>query len=27
VAYTLVVDVSPTGVSDLEPQICLAARS
>lgn len=27
VAYTLVVDVSPTGVSDLTPQICLAARS
>lgn len=27
VSYTLVVDVSPTGVSDLEPQICLAARS
>lgn len=27
VAYTLVVDVSPTAVADLEPQICLAARS
>lgn len=26
-AYTLVIDVSPTGVSDLEPEICLAARA
>jgi hypothetical protein len=27
VGYTLVVDVSPTDVADLEPQICLAARA